>query len=52
MFIDLGEYRPGENADNDRAMNARETLRQWLRQPLDEHSPFEATLRSLDAFTA
>ncbi|KMN36754.1 ATP synthase [Chromobacterium sp. LK1] len=52
VFIDLGEYRPGENADNDRAMSARETLRQWLRQPLDEHSPFEVTLRSLDALTA
>lgn len=52
VFIDLGEYRAGENADNDRAMNAREALRQWLRQPMDEHSPFTATLRSLDALTA
>lgn len=52
VFVDLGEYRPGENADNDRAMQLREPLRQWLRQPLHEHSPFEHTLRGMHALIA
>ncbi|MEO3962515.1 FliI/YscN family ATPase, partial [Chromobacterium piscinae] len=47
VFIDLGEYRQGENADNDRAMQAREALRQWLRQPLAQNSPFDSTLRGM-----
>ena len=52
VFIDLGEYRPGENADNDRAMRAREPLKQWLRQSLHEHSPFTDTLRDMHELIA
>lgn len=37
LFLDLGEYRPGENAANDRAVNCREELEQWLRQPMAEY---------------
>ncbi|WP_206600375.1 type III secretion system ATPase SctN, partial [Chromobacterium sphagni] len=47
VFIDLGEYRPGENADNDRAMAARAPLLQWLRQGMDEYSPPADTLRGM-----
>lgn len=51
IFVDLGEYRPGENADNDRAMQARHPLQQWLRQSLHEHSSFDHTLRGMYAIT-
>ncbi|RBJ69650.1 EscN/YscN/HrcN family type III secretion system ATPase, partial [Pseudomonas sp. MWU12-2534b] len=37
VFVDLGEYRQGDNPDNDRVMRMRDPLRQWLRQPLQEH---------------
>lgn len=36
VFLDLGEYRQGENAANDRAMACREALVEWLRQDIDE----------------
>ncbi len=52
VFIDLGEYRPGENADNDKAMRARDALRQWLRQPMSQHSPFAATLKGMHELVA
>ncbi|KVZ51081.1 type III secretion system ATPase SctN [Burkholderia ubonensis] len=52
VFVDLGEYRPGENADNDRVMQAREPLQRWLRQPLDESSPFPDTLKGMHALIA
>ncbi|MEN3029783.1 type III secretion system ATPase SctN [Chromobacterium amazonense] len=52
VFVDLGEYRQGENPDNDRVMRARDPLRQWLRQPLQEHSSFGDTLRGMHALTA
>lgn len=51
LFIDLGEYRPGENADNDRAMELRNYLKQWLCQPLTQNSPFTETLRGMHAFS-
>ncbi|WP_440029664.1 type III secretion system ATPase SctN [Chromobacterium amazonense] len=52
VFVDLGEYRSGENDDNDRAMSLRDPLRQWLRQPLHEHSSFDHTLRGMHALIA
>ncbi|KVT72951.1 type III secretion system ATPase SctN [Burkholderia ubonensis] len=52
VFVDLGEYRPGENADNDRVMQAREPLHRWLRQPLGESSPFLDTLKGMHALIA
>ncbi|KVP02860.1 type III secretion system ATPase SctN [Burkholderia ubonensis] len=52
VFVDLGEYRPGENADNDRVMQAREPLQRWLRQPFDESSPFLDTLKGMHALIA
>lgn len=50
VLIDLGEYRPGENRENDAAVELRNKLEQWLCQPLDEYTAFEATLRSMDLF--
>lgn len=49
MFVDLGEYRPGENADNDHIMHMRTPLKQWLCQSLHEHSPIDSTLRDMYA---
>ncbi|HEA0263507.1 TPA: type III secretion system ATPase SctN [Salmonella enterica] len=50
LLIDLGEYRPGENSENDDAVELRGKLEQWLCQPLGEYVTFEATLRSMDLF--
>lgn len=47
VFVDLGEYRPGENAANDSAMSCREALMDWLRQDLDDGSPMNSALESL-----
>lgn len=52
VFVDLGEYRPGENTDNDRVIQSRQPLQQWLRQPLHEHSSYDQTLRGMNAFTS
>jgi FliI/YscN family ATPase len=48
VFIDLGEYRAGENPQNDHAMACRERLLQWLRQPLAEGCPLQTGLEALD----
>ncbi|MFK7606626.1 MULTISPECIES: type III secretion system ATPase SctN [unclassified Pseudomonas] len=47
VFVDLGEYRHGENAANDRAMSCRDSLMQWLRQDLEESCPAASALESL-----
>lgn len=49
MFVDLGEYRPGENHENDRAMDCREDLNEWLRQPLDAGCAMDQGLEQLRA---
>jgi FliI/YscN family ATPase len=38
VFLDLGEYREGENFDNDHAIGCREALTEWLKQPMEERS--------------
>ncbi|MGL5990301.1 MAG: type III secretion system ATPase SctN [Plesiomonas sp.] len=48
LFIDLGEYRPGENADNDKVMRLRAPLTSWLRQPIAEFTPFDDTQQSMN----
>ncbi|EGR7482948.1 FliI/YscN family ATPase [Salmonella enterica] len=50
LFIDLGEYRPGENIDNDRAMQMRDSLKAWLCQPVAQYSSFDDTLSGMNAF--
>ncbi|PXX53983.1 ATP synthase in type III secretion protein N [Pseudomonas sp. LAMO17WK12:I10] len=47
VFLDLGEYRPGENLDNDYAVDRREALADWLKQPMDEKSSPEESQESL-----
>lgn len=36
VFIDLGEYRAGQNAEMIFAMNARPKLTNWLKQSVNE----------------
>lgn len=48
VFLDLGEYTPGSNAVNDHAMQRRDALSDWLRQPTSECSAPAETLRRLD----
>jgi ATP synthase in type III secretion protein N len=43
----MGEYKPGHDAQADRAMQKFEPLRQWLTQAVGEGSEFRATQRSL-----
>lgn len=47
VFIDLGEYRPGENPDNDQAIQKRDKLQQWLRQAVNDYSPFEKMMEGM-----
>jgi type III secretion protein N (ATPase) len=52
MFVDLGEYRPGENSANDHAMDCRDALTGWLRQPLNEGCPIQDGLEQLYAIVS
>jgi type III secretion protein N (ATPase) len=47
IFLDMGEYTQGADAANDHAMQRREALTQWLRQPTGESCEPDETLRSL-----
>jgi len=52
VFLDLGEYRTGENGANDHAMQRREPLMQWLRQAIDEPCEPHLALESLNELIA
>ncbi|AZC90117.1 type III secretion system ATPase SctN [Pseudomonas carnis] len=47
IFVDLGEYRAGENHANDHAMQCRDALFEWLRQDLNEGCAPQIALESL-----
>lgn len=49
IYLDLGEYKKGENPDNDRAFACRPKLNKLLRQTLDEATPFARTLEMMNA---
>lgn len=44
MLIDLGEYKPGQNAVNDKAVNSAERINAFLCQGVDEKCPFDETI--------
>lgn len=52
IFVDLGEYQPGENAENDRAMDLRDSILAWLRQRGDEHASFNQILQEMRHFAS
>ncbi|EKC3540985.1 type III secretion system ATPase SctN [Salmonella enterica] len=45
VFIDLGEYKSGQNAENDQAMAIREKLTEFLRQAVADSTPFSDTIQ-------
>ncbi|WP_122792505.1 SctN family type III secretion system ATPase BsaS, partial [Burkholderia pseudomallei] len=47
VFLDLGEYRRGENPENDDALDRRPALDAFLQQAVDEASAFGDTLERL-----
>lgn len=48
IFLDLGEYKFGENPENDRAIQRQDAVFRWLCQQVDESADFTTTLRQLD----
>ena len=52
MFVDLGEYQAGENAENDRAMDLRDPISAWLRQRNDEHASLDNILQEMRYFAS
>ena len=49
IYIDLGEYKKGENPENDQAFAGRPKLNLLLRQKLEESTPFAKTLEQMNA---
>jgi type III secretion protein N (ATPase) len=49
IYIDLGEYKKGENAENDHAFACRQKLNKFLRQGLEESTVFSKTLEQMHA---
>jgi len=47
IYLDLGEYRPGDNADNDRAIGRRNALEAFLRQEMSQGSSLKSTLEAM-----
>jgi type III secretion protein N (ATPase) len=52
VFLDMGEYSPGVDAANDRALQRRDALGQWLRQSTEQRSEPDETQRSLHEIIA
>ncbi|WP_278652893.1 EscN/YscN/HrcN family type III secretion system ATPase [Pandoraea pnomenusa] len=46
-LVDLGEYRPGANAQDDRAMDAKPQIEAFLRQGNGQWTPIDDTLERL-----
>lgn len=51
VLVNFGEYKEGQNSENDRAMSLKDSLTGWLQQP--NCSPFllEQTLSEMHVFT-
>ncbi|WP_130833473.1 type III secretion system ATPase SctN [[Erwinia] mediterraneensis] len=52
LLLELGEYQPGQNAENDRAFNKQAELSRWLCQQTAESTSFDSMLRSLRELAA
>lgn len=52
IFLDMGEYTQGADAANDRALQRRDALTHWLRQPTGEYCDPDEALRSLHELIA
>ncbi|QJU42323.1 type III secretion system ATPase SctN [Serratia marcescens] len=47
IFLDLGEYKLGESAENDRAIKRKDILYKWLCQQVNENADFTSTVGQL-----
>lgn len=52
LYLDLGEYREGENKDNDRALNKQADIEMFLRQGMAQPSNFGDMLKQLTQLTS
>ena len=52
VFLDLGEYKEGQNDENDSAMQRRPAVQQWLRQGRAQSSPLGVTLEAMHELIA
>lgn len=52
IFLDMGEYKAGENAENDRAINARAALNSLLRQSFSEGQLLTQTVEMMHEIVA
>ncbi|WP_434631247.1 type III secretion system ATPase SctN [Pseudomonas sp. Z1-29] len=52
VFLDMGEFSPGADAANDHALQRRDALDGWLRQPTAEYCAPDEALRSLHELLA
>jgi FliI/YscN family ATPase len=52
VFLDLGEYKEGQNRENDAAMRRRPAVQQWLRQRRTQSSSLQATLEGMHGLVA
>jgi type III secretion protein N (ATPase) len=50
LVVDLGEYRSGDNPDTDALFNTKPAIDAFLRQRMDESSPYDRTLAMLSQF--
>ena len=48
IYVDLGEYKKGENQENDHAFACKPRLHQLLRQSMEESTPFAKTLEQMN----
>ncbi|CCP02146.1 Type III secretion system ATPase SpaI/InvC [Erwinia amylovora Ea644] len=48
LFIDLGEYKRGENEDNDAAFDKKSVMEAFLKQRMAEQTDIKTCLESLD----
>ncbi|MEG3135820.1 type III secretion system ATPase SctN [Rouxiella sp. T17] len=47
MLIDIGEYQYGQNLENDKAINQRHQIREWLCQSAEDVHDYTLTLKDL-----
>ncbi|HDN2512171.1 TPA: type III secretion system ATPase SctN [Providencia rettgeri] len=48
LYLDLGEYKEGENLENDRVLAKKTDIEQFLKQGMEEPCCFEDTLKQLN----
>lgn len=52
LYLDLGEYKPGENTENDMAINKKESMTDFLKQDMSHKAEIKICLDALYACLA